>query len=283
MGHIYSPTEFKNGMIPTASDYETARSELTRGLQNLIDQKKLFGAVLVGSITYADFEIGSDVDLFAVTESHLAEVALRDLTLSITDATHVFFDIKTIDRRAAQSGQHRLLHSYVQTTKNFCTDWVIGTDPLTVVAPRQDWQNIQKELIDDLISRAESLVKARIKTRPDFSKGHCSLLERIITSPVYAAIGVVRLKCGGQPSRDGVRLSKVDTCNMYKDIVSDQSFEMLFKILNRKNAYRAALLSHDVAADRYSMVLQEIDKAYPLACGVIEECISYLTKNKLSP
>lgn len=283
MGHIYSPDEVGTGAVPTASDYETAKKELTHGLQHLVDRNDLLGAVLVGSITYADFEIGSDVDLFAVTESHLGENALRDLTLRITDATHVHFDMKTLTRQAAMSGQHRLLHSYVQTIKDFCGDWVIGVDPLTVVAHRDAWDDIQKELFEDLISRIDSLAKARLHTRPDFSRSHCGLLERIVTLPVYAAIGVVRLKHGGQPSANGVRLSKMETCRLYKGITGGESPGMLFDILRRKQAYRDALKSRQVNNDRYLTILKEIDVAYPLACSVIEDCISYLRMNRLAP
>lgn len=281
MGHIYSPDELVRGIIPSASDYDAAKRNMMDGLRYLVDQKVLYGAALLGSITYSDFELGSDIDLFAVIESHSGEEVLRDLSFQITDATHVHFDIKTVTRQAAQSGRHRLLYYYVHTIREFCSKWAIGANPVAIIADRDKWCDIQNELAEDLAARVDALVKARLHTRPDLGSSHCSLLDRIVTLPVYAAIGIVRLKYGGQPSTNGRRLSKVETCRLYERIIPGETAAMLFEILRRKQQYRQALKTPNIEIDAYCAMLFDIDMAYPLACAVIENSTAYLHSHRL--
>lgn len=283
MGHIYSPHEIIQGQIPSTSDYDEAILALKVGLKRLVDRHVLYGAVFVGSITSTDFEIGSDIDLFVVTESHSAEESLCNLTFQITDTTNVYLDIKTVTSQAARSGRHRLLYYYVQTIRKFSDNCILGNDPTAIVADRDKWCDLQDELIEDLISKLDALVKARLKTRFDFGSNHCALLERIATIPIYAAIGVIRLKFGSQPSSKGQRLSKVETCQLYESIVPGKSASTLFEILSLRQEYRKALKMTNIDIDNYREVLRKIEMAYPSACYFIEECVNYLHTHKLIP
>lgn len=280
MGHLYSPYEIIKCQIPSDSDYELAIHDLKDGLQRLVDKHVLFGAVLVGSITSSDFEIGSDVDLFVVTESDSAEEYLRNLSLQITDLTHVYFDIKLVTRQSAQSGRHRLLYYYVHTIRKFSSKLIIGNDPTSIIADNSKWQDLYSELFVDTIYRLEVLVKGQLKTRFDFNSNHCAHLERILTTPIYAAIGLVRLKFDGQPSSNGKRFSKIETCKLYESIIPGKSASIVFKILGLRQEYRRMLKMTNINIDNYRKILHKIGMSYPDACYVLEECIDYLDKNR---
>lgn len=284
MGHIYTPEEFKLRAIPTAKDYDNAIEMFEKGVCNLVEKEILYGAAFSGSVTYCDFECGSDIDVFAVVESHSGEEHLRDVVLQITDATKVHFDMKAITREAALSGQHSLLYFYVDTIRRFSGRWIFGKDPARIVADRSKWSDIQEELMEDLTARVESLMKARLHTVPDFRGSHCAFLDRIVTLPVYVAIGIVRLKYGTQPTnQEGSRLSKAETCRLFGQIVPGEPAAMVMEILRRKRNYREALNTPDLAVTDYRDLLRDIDEAYPLACAVIEQSASFLHKHRLGP
>ena len=252
MGHIYSLDEFKFGSIPSKIDYDNAIRLLKSGLENLVNNKLLSGVTFVGSVTSTDFEIGSDIDLFVVIESIGGEDMLRELIIDITKKTHVFFDIKSVYRKSAEIGQHRLLYYYIHTIKMFSNRWVIGKDPVEIVAESTNWKNVKMELVNDMLSRIDSLLKSRVHTKIDFGPCHCSFLDRIVTLPIYAAIGVVRLRYGGQPTdKNGKRLSKFETCKLYRNIVPEKQARMVLKILNYKNEYRHCLKKLNGDIDEY--------------------------------
>jgi len=284
VGHIYTPEEFALREIPTAKDYDNAIAMFEKGVRYLVEKEILYGAAFTGSITYCDFERGSDIDVFVVVESHSGEEHLRDVVLQITDTTKVHFDMKAITRNAALSGQHRLLYFYVDTIRRFPGRWIVGNDPLQILTDRSKWPDIQEELMEDLAARVDSLVKARLHTVPDFQGSHCALLDRIVTLPVYAAIGIVRLKYGTQPTNtEGSRLSKAETCRLFGQIVQGEPASMVMEILRRKRNYREALNTPDLAVANYRDLLRDIDEAYPLACAVIEQSASFLYKHRLGP
>lgn len=277
MGHIYSPDELREGAVPTAADYETAILQLKSGLQHMVARRSLYGATSVGSLTCGDYDVGSDIDMFVILESHEAGVELRDLTHGITATTHVYFDIKAVTRSAAESGRHHLLYFYLHTIRRFSNRWIIGADPAEIVADRECWKNIEAELRDDFLARIDFLMKGRIHTRPDFGQAHCNYLDRIVTLPVYAAIGVVRLRCGGHPTDGcGQRLDKMATCRMFSEMVPGDSGGMVLEILRRKAGCRESMNRAMLDIGEYCTQLQLIDDSYILACSVLEQSVLYL-------
>jgi len=283
MGHIYSPEEYSSKQIPSLNDYDSARLQLTQGLRELVSRKVLYGAVFLGSVTYSDLQIGSDIDLFIVMESKHAELNIRDLASNVTRLTNVHFDIKAVKKEDAQMGHHNLLYFYVKTTKDFCSDWIIGNDPTSVIAPRSSWSDVQSEVRDNLIIRVDALINARVRTESDYSRAHCDFLDRLLTLPIYTAINMVRLKYDGQPAISGKRLSKEDTCKLYEQVDPCELSIILHKLILLKKRYRNALSSQDIGVNAYMQLLNEIDIAYPLALDFIEENCNYLFKTRLAP
>lgn len=282
MCYVYTLDEFSQGRVPSTRDYVAAREALVIGLGQFVERQLIYGATLIGSITYSDFEIGSDIDLFVLTESRDADDRLRDLSLSITDSTNVHIDAKVVSRAAAESGQHGLSFHYVETTKHYCGEWTIGRDPTGIVAPSERWNHPQSELKDECVVRLAALTKARLRTRPDYGKGHCSFLDRILTLPIYLAINVVRLIVGRQPSRRGTRMSKEETCRMYGELLPGGPSGTLLELLARKQRYRAALVRRDTAPEVYRALLEAIDDGYPLACDFMEQNLSILASTRLA-
>ena len=271
MSSVYTAEDFSSGRVPSRTGYESAVLRMTDGLTALVDRQMLFGAVFVGSVTNADFQVGSDIDLFVVLERPGAEEHLRDLSLEITDDTYVHFDIKAVHRSLAERGRHNLLSFYVQTTKEFCKSWTIGQDPTSVVVPGGNWGDPRAELIDDLTARAEGLIKARLRTRVDYGKAHCALLDRVTTLPIYAAINMVRLDHGAHPRVLGKRVSKAGMCQLYAETFPRPLGAAVSTLLAVKQQYRAAFGSPRKGVAAYRKLLADIDAAYVLARNFIED------------
>jgi len=278
MGYVFTPREYEERRIPKLSDYETALYQLRAGLEYFCRRTLIYGANIHGSNFHKDFDVGSDIDVLVVTNYQEAEKRLRKLHNVIKDSTHVPVEFVPVPKHLAEKGNHLLDYFYIKYIQTYCKDGIVGRDPISVIKPRDIWDNVQMEVRERFEANLTKLSKMSSTLSEDYNEEHCDFLEKILRQPLYAAIDMLRIKFGNYPSKDGKPLSKSECCRLYEKEFPQVITQDLFLVLNMRKKYREFIKECKGKTSEYVKLLEDIDDIYPNARNVIEENLELVSR-----
>ncbi len=279
MGYVFTPKEFARGGIPSPADYVTAMEILREGLEELFNNRTIYGANIHGSNFHVDGGVGSDVDVLVVTGPVYAEEYLNRIYRDVKEFTNVPVEFVPVQEHLASVGLHHIDLFYANYIKKFCREGIIGEDPISMIKPSEAWKDPKKEVSDRLVSNLSKFAKMRAVLSPDYNEEHCDFLEKLIRQPIYAAIDALRLKNGGDyPSENGRPLSKSECCKLYAQEFPEMGTEDLQAVLKMRGKYRQFLRERrGKTKNEYIRLLEEIGEIYPSARKVIETNLELVT------
>jgi hypothetical protein len=279
MGYVFTPEEFEKGKIPTIPDYKEAMRQLRSGLRHLYEQGAIYGANIHGSNINGDASIGSDIDALVITNLHRANYELSLLKNNIRGYTKVPIEFVPIPKNIAEKGNHLLDFFYVKYIEKYCSDGIVGKNPIPILSELESWKNPVEEMRTRLKSNLVKLAKTAAMSSNYWDETSCKLLEKLMRQPIYSTIDVLRAKHGyAFPEKDGKPLSKRECCELYKSEFPRSDTSDLFMVLDMRKSYSEFIATRKGTVEEYENLLGEIDSIFPNAWNVIEQNLNLLGK-----
>lgn len=232
LGRVFSWEEIIEGKVPTRQDFQVIK-EVVR--EKLINNKKVVGALFLGSILRGDFSERSDIDVLVLHDENI----FSDLTELITFAKKKFVPLQIIpvDIAMARQGIHTLSEgNFIEHLKWAAENGgVIKENPLKFIKIEE----IEPKIV--LMTTFRVISKAVAKSICELSlyegEKKMILLAKLLEAPMHIVTQVIWYKRKENP--EVVREKVIES---YFEIVRDEKvIRLLQEILNIDKEYSEIL------------------------------------------
>ena len=195
MGVVFTPEQFAAGRIPKPDDYPRAYDLVRFGLNELLREGKIIGAVFNGSTGAGPVRPGSDIDVVLVVPDRSACRSLESLANSIENHTNVPIEFVPEVASLARQGMHGIDYFYAQSLAAQRSDMVIGENPADYFTSLPAWSNPREERLRETRDKIRRQTKAIVNTRR-WDAERCHALQRGLAWPVIMALDRIRVADG---------------------------------------------------------------------------------------
>lgn len=284
MGHIFVLKDLESGNIPYRSDYDRASFILREGIQDLVNQEILYGALFFGSYEGNLFEIGSDIDTFLIsrdTSYPSSQEELIKLRKKIHEETNILVQLSPhFNERTAKNATYRVAKHFIDTLSTYATPKnIIGQNPITIIKPKEG--SLEKGIENEMGLWLADFFESYIPFDSD-SGDSCRLMKRSMHHVIYTTLNMLHYKNGELPVNPNGRLvSPEEFVSQYKDEFPGINKSGLDRAIDLKKEYRDFLLNYQKRNSKeYISLLKQIYDAIPDFMIFIRNNVELLANKK---